>query len=150
MTLPSTGSLSISQVNTELGRSSGATTSLGETTVRSLAAVASGAIGMSNLQGKSAGAAPTTYSPVAGTYSVDGMGSASFSITASAATTWTYTKTGAGATSVTVASGSSSTSISFSLTNSSASDKIVTFTITATSGGVSQTFTVTLTAYTNL
>jgi len=58
MALP-TGTISMSQVNTELGRSSTATISLGETAVRSLAGVASGAISMNNLRGKSA--APSTY-----------------------------------------------------------------------------------------
>lgn len=42
------------QVNTELGRSATATISLGETAVRSLAGVASGAISMNDLRGKSA------------------------------------------------------------------------------------------------
>lgn len=42
------------QVNTELGRSSTATISLGETAVRALAGVASGAISMNDLRGKSA------------------------------------------------------------------------------------------------
>jgi hypothetical protein len=42
----------MSQVNTELGLSSTATISLNDAAVRTLAGVASGAIGMSNLQGK--------------------------------------------------------------------------------------------------
>lgn len=53
MTLP-TGTISMSQVNTELGRSSTAQISLGESAVRTLAGVASGAISMNNLRGKSA------------------------------------------------------------------------------------------------
>ena len=44
----------MSQVNTELGRSSTATISLNETAVRTLAGVASGTISMDNLRGKSA------------------------------------------------------------------------------------------------
>lgn len=53
MTLP-TGTITMGQVNTELGRSATATISLGETAVRSLAGVASGAISMNDLRGKSA------------------------------------------------------------------------------------------------
>ena len=44
----------MSQVNTELGRSATATISLGESAVRTLAGVPSGAISMDNLRGKSA------------------------------------------------------------------------------------------------
>ena len=54
MTL-STGTISLSQVNTELGYSATATISLNDAAVRGLAGVSSGTISMSNLQGKSAG-----------------------------------------------------------------------------------------------
>ena len=52
MALPSSGSLSMSQVNTEIGRSSSANISLGETNVRALARVSSGTISMQDLRGK--------------------------------------------------------------------------------------------------
>ena len=52
MTLP-TGTISMSQVNTELGLASTTTISLNQTNVRTLAGVPSGTISMSNLQGKS-------------------------------------------------------------------------------------------------
>jgi hypothetical protein len=54
MTLPASGAISLSQVSVELGRAATATTSLGETATRNMAGVASGAISMSNLHGKSA------------------------------------------------------------------------------------------------
>lgn len=52
MTLP-TGTISMSQVNTELGYSSTATISLNQAAVRTLAGVPSGTISMNNLRGKS-------------------------------------------------------------------------------------------------
>lgn len=52
MTLPSSGAISLSQVNTELQKSSSATISLGDSDVRLLAQVPSGTISMSNLYGK--------------------------------------------------------------------------------------------------
>lgn len=54
MALPSTGPISLSQVNTELGRTAGATVSLGDAEVRGLAGMVNGAIGLGNLRGKSA------------------------------------------------------------------------------------------------
>ena len=63
MVLP-TGTISMANVNVELGRSSTATISLGETAVRTLAGVASGTISMNDLRGKSAGG---TFDPDGGT-----------------------------------------------------------------------------------
>lgn len=55
MTLPSApNSISMSQVNTELGRSSTASINLNESAVRTLAGIASGTISMNDLRGKSA------------------------------------------------------------------------------------------------
>ena len=54
MALPLTGPLSLSQVNTELGRAAGATLSLGDAAVRGLAGVGDDAIGLGALRGKSA------------------------------------------------------------------------------------------------
>lgn len=54
MPLPSSGPLSLSQVNVELKRAATATISLGETVVRDLAKKPSGAISFADLHGKSA------------------------------------------------------------------------------------------------
>jgi hypothetical protein len=72
VTLPASGTISLSQVSVELGRAATATTSLGETAVRNMAGVASGAIGMSNLHGKSAMSAVGV--PDTGSYSSAGAG----------------------------------------------------------------------------
>jgi hypothetical protein len=53
MTLPVSGAISLNNVNVELGRSGTQIISLGETAVRNLAGVPSGAISMSSLYGKS-------------------------------------------------------------------------------------------------
>lgn len=85
MTLQTTGPISLGNVGTELGRSVGTTTSLGETSVRNLANTATGAINLSNLYGKSS----VTFTPVGGSSSnspvalsdwVAGGGSASVTI----------------------------------------------------------------------
>jgi hypothetical protein len=52
MTLPASGTISLSQVSVELLKSSTATTGLGDADVRDLAGVPTGAISMSNLYGK--------------------------------------------------------------------------------------------------
>ena len=54
MALPTTGTITLAQVNAELGNSSTAAISLNDAAVRALAGVASGAISMSDFYGKSA------------------------------------------------------------------------------------------------
>lgn len=63
MALPSTGSLAMSQVNTELGRNATATISLGEAAVRNLAGRPSGSISFQDLRGKSAYTPPSISVP---------------------------------------------------------------------------------------
>ena len=53
MALPTSGLITMAQVNTELGYASNAYITLNDTAVRTLAGVASGSISMSNLHGKS-------------------------------------------------------------------------------------------------
>jgi hypothetical protein len=148
MALP-TGTISMSQVNVELGRTSTASISLNETAVRTLAGVASGTISMNNLRGKSAQA---TFSPAGGTTAgtavplsdLSGGGSAAtVTITCSESATWTYTRSG---TFGTPATGSqTATSITFSLTNTTTFIRSSTWTVSATAGSTTRYWTVELT-----
>lgn len=61
MGLPSTGSISMSQVNTELKKASNAAISLNDSAVRKLAGKTSGTISMSDLRGKKASESVTNY-----------------------------------------------------------------------------------------
>lgn len=72
MTLPSTGPLSASQINVELGRASNAALSLGGSAERGLAGVASGAISFANLRGKAnfTASIPTSASKTANTATI--------------------------------------------------------------------------------
>lgn len=55
MTTPTSGAIAVSNVSTELGRSSTATTSLGESAVRALAGILLGPVALGDLYGKSNG-----------------------------------------------------------------------------------------------
>ena len=123
MALPTT-TISMSQVNTELGRSATASINLNETAVRTLAGVASGAISMDNLRGKSSYTAPV-YTPwsggaTAGTaeYASNDVSyqEAEISISANKNVTWSYSMSGGGGTEfVSIASGNVSADIIFRL-----------------------------------
>ena len=83
MTLQSSGAISLSNVNVELGRSSTAQISLGETAVRNLAGVASGAISLSNLYGKSSVTVQLASAYSAIHYPLSGTATAGFELNAS-------------------------------------------------------------------
>lgn len=149
MPLP-TGTISMSQVNTELGRSSTASISLGETAVRTLAGVASGAISMDNLRGKSNG---PTFTPAGGettgtrvTISDTGFHptAATRTITSSQTTTWTWTRSGNTQGGASIASGGTGTSITFTLPSSATTFRTTTYTVSGTAGGVTRYWSVVL------
>ncbi len=149
MPLPTTGAISFSAVAAEIGRAAGSAISLGETAVRNLAGVATGAISLSQLYGKSS----VTFSPVGGASSASpvylsdwrsGGGAAQVTIFCSQAAVWVHSRSGTyGAASV--ASGGSATSITFSLANNGYTVRESTWTVSGTVGGVTQYWQVTLT-----
>jgi hypothetical protein len=144
-----TGTISMSQVNTELGRSSTATITLGESAVRTLAGVPSGAISMDNLRGKS----NINFTPAGGTsagspVSVSDFevypGSASVTISCTQSATWTWTRTSGTTGSGSTASGNSATSITFTMASAQFQQRLSTFTVSGTAGGITRYWTVTL------
>lgn len=150
MTLQSSGAISLGDVNVELGRSSTANISLGETAVRTLAGVASGAISLSNLYGKS----NVSFSPDGGTSSgspvvinANDFSSVQVVISCTESAVWTWTRTPNIGT-CNVASGNSSTSITMTLTTApvSGGTRSTTYTLSATAGGITRYWTVNLTA----
>jgi hypothetical protein len=147
MALPSTGPISLANVNVELGLSSTTAISLNQTNVRTLAGVASGTISMADLRGKS----NVTFSPDGGTT----VGSAVYvnsdvayapaevTIGCSVTAVWTWTKTSGSDAYVSVATGGSSGSIFFQL---DAGSGIATaqYSLSATAGGVTRYWTIDL------
>lgn len=140
----------MSQVNTELGRSSTATISLGETAVRTLAGVASGAISMDNLRGKSNvsftpdGGASAGTAVVLSDYS---NLSSTVTINCSQSAVWNYTLYQGYGGYVSVASGNSSGSISFNITTTEFGGTLIaSYTVSATAGGVTRYWDVTVQA----
>lgn len=149
MTLQSSGAISLGNVNTELGRSSTATISLGETAVRALAGVSSGAIALSNLYGKS----NVTFTPSGGASAGAAQnlydfasypGTATVTISCSQSAVWTWTRSGSTTGSATVSSGGSNTSITFNLNAVNNTFRSSTFTVSATAGGVTRYWVVQL------
>jgi len=147
MTLPSSGSISLSQVRTELN--AGGAISLGQASVRNLAGVPSGAISLSQLRGKS----NIMFTPAGGAVSASNQEFVSVTLRCTVPAVWTYTRnSGTLETSSSPASGSTSTSVTFSVSAHNVKNDIWTngsgsWTVTASAGGISTSYTVTLTAF---
>ena len=143
MTLQTTGAISLGNVGTELGRATGTTTSLGETAVRNLAGIASGAIKLSNLFGKSSVAFTpagglSSGAPVALSDWAAGGGNATVTIQCTQSAVWTWSGSGGTGSFVSVASGGSSTAITFRLSNTGYTIRQSFWTVSATAGGVTR------------
>lgn len=143
-----TGTISMSDVNTELGLTSTATISLNDAAVRTLAGVASGTISMDNLRGKS----NVSFTPDGGTssgapqqLSDTQQFSTSVTIQCSAQAVWTWSKTGSSFAFASVGSGQSNAIITFYL-ETETQFRTAVFNVTGVSGGVTRYYQVLLTA----
>ena len=142
MTLPGSGAISLGQVNTELGRASNQAISMNDSAVRSLAGVASGAISMSSLWGKS----NVSWSMAGGNYSDYGQPTAYWSVTCNQDCVWTWSVQGVGT--VSPSSGATSRSLSFSVNSpNNYGTRETTLAITGISNGIRRDWNVTLKAY---
>lgn len=143
MTLQTTGAISLGNVGTELGRATGTTTALGETAVRNLAGMPSGAIKLSNLYGKSS----IAFTPAGGLSSgspvmlsdwAAGAGQALITIQCTQSAVWTWSGAGGPGSYVSVVSGGSSTAITFSLSNTNYVIRQSFWTVSGTAGGITR------------
>lgn len=148
MVLQSSGTISLADVNIELGYSSTREIQLGGADVRGLAGVPTGSIALSNLYGKA-----VTFTPDGGTLGAPAYyqslvtypNTASINITASVPATWTWTRTSNQGTS-SIASGGTGPSITFSLTSLAAAYKSDTFNVTGVFAGRTKYYTIFLEA----
>ena len=150
MTLQITGAISLGNVGAELGRAVGAVTSLGETAVRNLAGVPSGAIKLSNLYGKSSIAftpdgGHSSGSPVILSDWADGAAEALISIQCTQPAVWTWSASGGPGSYVSGSSGGTYTGILFSLSNNDYVFRQSFWTVSAAAGGVTRYWQVELT-----
>lgn len=152
MPLNSSGTISIGgstagqSINLELGRSATASSNLNESTLRTLAGVASGAISLSSFYGKSNGpvfspdGGANSGGPVILSTSASG-GTASITISCSESASWNYTRSNS--TAGTPASGSTTaTSVTFSLANATTTPRFTSWTVNATANGVTRYWSV--------
>lgn len=141
MTLP-TGTISMAQVNSELGRSATQSINLNDGSVRQLAGKGSGAISMNDLRGKSN---TPTFSPNPGTYTNNSVTpNAAYTINCSMAVTWNSSNNGVGYTSVSVANGGSASAFTMTCNSGRDQQRSATFNVTASYAGVNYSWTINL------
>lgn len=149
MTLQSSGTISIANINTELGVASTTTRSLNDAAARTLAGIPSGTISLSSFYGKS----NVTFTPNGGTSSETAVqleqtgagGSVSLTISCSIPANWTISRTGT-TTGANYPTGTynSLSSIQLTLTNNTTFIRSTQWVINATAGGVTRYWNVTI------
>lgn len=150
MTLP-TGTISLDQVNIELGRSATAVINMNEGPVRLLAGVPSGAISMDNLRGKTNGGVWTPDGGTIGSPVIlsDDTGSATIpsqmQISYPSAAVWNWSRTGSTAGTATIATGQSGATIVFSLPNPTTTARTCQFQVNSVANGFTKYWTINLT-----
>lgn len=145
-----TGTISLNDVNIELGRSSGANINMNDSAVRTLAGVGGSGtiITMDNLRGKSSGG---TFSPDGGTSAGSrvtlsdyrAFGTASVTVTCTQSATWTHTRVSGSFGSANVGSGGTGTTITFQMAKG-VSYRYSEWTLNATSGSTTRYYTIIL------
>lgn len=142
MTLPSTGSISMSQVNIELAKASNARISMNDAAVRSLAGKASGTISFADLRGKS----NITWSHPAGVILAEDYGSVSLVVSCNVAGTWSVSNLGGNTNYLSITRPSDNKSIHFSLRSILSGESYITtgasFNLSYTSSAGSRSWTV--------
>jgi len=145
MALPSTGPISLANVNVEIGLSSTTTISLNQTGVRTVAGVASGTISMSNLRGKSNIFSPSgggTAGTAVALYAFGEGGTVTVTISCTISASWTYTRTGTFGSPTT--GSTTATSVTFSLLNNDVTPRSTYWTVSGTAGGITNHWVVTI------
>lgn len=138
MTLPTSGPISFSQINTELSRPATTTVSLNEAAVRGLAGVVSGPIGLNNLLGKAAWV-PSLFPPTDssfGTVTSKNFLIECYDYPAGATFVWSFGDDRLGG--WTVLSGQGTDTVTVRVTGSPESDFYATVICTVTKDGVSK------------
>ena len=158
MALQSSGTISLSQVQTEFGGANpigmseyyaGGVNVPGSTSGVNGAVPASGTISMSNFYGTSDVAFSPSGGASAGSPQALGdfagyPGTATATITCNQTATWTWTRSGSTQGGASIATGGTGTSITFTLPSSATAFRNTTYTVSATAGGLTRYWTVDL------
>jgi len=140
MTLQSSGAISLNDITAEFGL---AADSVFPTKFYGLGgAPASGALSFADFYGRS----NVIFTPDGGDLSDSGLGGVNMTLSCNKTATWTYTYSGSPNGSSSPLSGGSGTSVVFSIYTDGSTTESGTWQVTGVSGGVTRTYTVSLTA----